>query len=154
MAAKKFPLTEKQIRENYLESDVRLYWGVDKENKGKFAIFEGDPPEGAWVLIMHPDDRVDFDSLERQGLSVKEFEKLYHAATGKTLENPHEVEADDAHPKKTSRTKIAKPRPMTAAKPEEKNDPLEDEAEEEESEEKEEEGEDEDLTPPSDQQGS
>ena len=168
-AAKKANLTAEQIRTNYLESDCRLYMGVDSENEGKWAIFEGDPPSGAWVLVMYPGDRVDFDNLERQGLAPKDFEKIYMAATGKTLENKHEVEPDDAYPKKSSRQTTSKPRPMTAAeekaakkpaakKPAAKEAAAEEEAAEEEAAEdnkdKAADDDNEDIIPPSDQPAS
>ena len=163
-AAKKAGLTEEQIRTNYLESDCRLYMGIDSENSEKWAIFEGDPPSGAWVLMMYPGDRVDFDNLERQGLAPKDFEKIYMAATGKTLENKHEVEPDDAYPKKSSRQTTSKPRPMTAAeekvpkkpaakKPAAKEAAAEEEAAED-NKDKEADDDTEDIIPPSDQPAS
>ena len=138
--------------------------GIDAENTGKFAIFEGDPPSGAWVMIMYPGDRVDFDDLERLGLTVKDFEKIYKSATGKTLENKHEVEDETAFPKKSSRGQTSKPRKMNAAKVPvaEEDDAEEDDTEEEDTEvpaakdNKEEaaDDDDEDIIPPSDKQGS
>ena len=155
-ASKKVNLTPEQIRANYLESDIRLYRGVDSENEGKWAIFEGDPPSGAWVMLMYPGDRVDFDNLESKGLSPKEFEKIYKAATGKTLENAHEVEDDDEYPKNSSRETTKKPRPWTvktpAAKEDAKDPAVKDAAKDPAP--KEDAEEDEDLKPPSDKQGS
>ena len=163
--AKKASLTPAQIRANYLESDIRLYRGVDSENEGKWAIFEGDPPSGAWVMLMYPGDRVDFDNLESKGLSPKEFEKIYKVATGKTLENSHEVEDDEEYPKKSSRETAKKPRPWTVKTPAVKDD-AKDPAPKEDAKDpavkddakdpapKEDAEEDEDLKPPSDKQGS